>query len=200
MRSSIFDVIAEEAQALPVVELAKTLDDGKPCAVRVRPLRIGDWLAMGESIPMPSGKTSDEWSVSEKAEWYTFIKKIVPLVVVEARHVAPHAPPVFDAPATEAEAEANRKAMAQPLFVETWIPIRVVPDGQHPNRDRNEISIDELESLGDAIVRIANAVLYSQDVGGEMKTLPEMGAEFRVEAEGPVGPGVGSGEVATAPA
>lgn len=172
MGSSIFDVIKEQrAKENKVVELGKVMDDGKPCAIRVRPLRIADYFALGQGIPMPSGQAS-EWTHEERGRYFAVIKRMIPSIVTQARHVAKTA--------------ASNGA---PEFVESWIDVRVVES--NPNYEQNEMSIDDLEALGtgigDTLIRIGNAVLADSDTGGEMTTLPqgvdpETGEPFRVES------------------
>jgi len=178
MPLNIFDLVNEAKAAVIEVQLGKVLDDGKPCAVRVKPLRIGDFMVLGGSIPMPSGRLYTEWTTEEKVEYFDYLKKLAPVVVTAARAV--------------------EKNPATLTYDETWIPVKVLANGDRPpNREQGELTVDELDSLGDAIVRIGNAVLFETDAGGEIKSLPPdvAGPEFLVGPGHDGSPGVDGGDV-----
>ena len=154
-----------------------TLDDDKPVAVKLRNLRMGDYMAVGDGhVPIPSGKRYDDWEPHEKKTFYNYLKELAPIVVAQMRHVAKKDDGTYE---------------------ETWIDIKLV-DREKCNNEKNEITIGQVEEMQvDALYLIGNSILFANEVGGEIETLPNavQSPEFRVERGRDGDAGVDGGDV-----
>jgi len=180
MARNLFELVDKKSAELLTVELREVLNDGKPCAVKVRPLRWGDFMVLGGYIPIPAGKTSwRQWTEDERNEYVQFVRSMLPYIVEATRDV---------------EEVANEDGTT--AYVEKWIPLRVCKPGELPEPGVR-VTVEQLENLGEAAVRISNAVLYENDQGGELRTLPDevRSDEFRLAGEGAGDAGVDGGEL-----
>jgi len=137
------------------IKLQHIMEDGQPIAVRVRPFRTADYFENGIEVPVLPATPVAEWGFEKQRELYVLLCKVVPCGVIEQR-------------AIQVAHETG-----EPIYTESWTPLRVVPNGTTPKYENNEIDIDDLASLGlESLGRIGAAILWEAQVGGDLEELP----------------------------